>query len=40
MNKQELEKIKEKALKEVNDLIREFNFKPTLYNLLKEEELI
>lgn len=31
---------KEKALKEVNDLIREFNFKPTLYNLLKEEELI
>ena len=22
---------------EVNDLIREFNFKPTLYNLLKEE---
>ena len=31
---------KEKALKEVNDLIKEFNFNPTLYNLLKEDKLI
>ena len=31
---------KEKSLKEVNNLINEYNFKPTLYNLLKEEEII
>ncbi len=31
---------KEKALKEVNDLINEFNFNPTLLNLLKEDNLI
>ena len=31
---------KERALKEVNDLIKEFNFNPTLYNLLKEDNLI
>ena len=31
---------KERDLKEVNDLIKEFNFKPTLYNLLKEDNLI
>lgn len=31
---------KERALKEVNDLIKEFNFNPTLYNLLKEDKLI
>lgn len=31
---------KEKLLKEVNDLIKEFNFNPTLYNLLKEENII
>ena len=32
----------EKSLidKEVNDLIKEFNFNPTLYNLLKEDNLI
>ena len=31
---------KEKSLKEVNNLIKEFNFNPTLYNLLKEDNLI
>ena len=31
---------KDRALKEVNDLIKEFNFNPTLYNLLKEDNLI
>ena len=31
---------KEIALKEVNDLIKEFNFNPTLYSLLKEDQLI
>ena len=31
---------KEKSLKEVNDLIKEFNFNPTLYNLLKDDKLI
>lgn len=31
---------KEKSLKEVNNLITEYNFKPTLYNLLKEEKMI
>ena len=31
---------KEKVLNEVNSLINEFNFKPTLYNLLKEDNLI
>ena len=31
---------KEKVLNEVNSLINEFNFKPTLYNLLKEDKLI
>ncbi len=30
----------EKALNEVNNLINEFNFNPTLYNLLKEDNLI
>uniref|UniRef100_UPI00374ED279 class I SAM-dependent methyltransferase n=1 Tax=Clostridium baratii TaxID=1561 RepID=UPI00374ED279 len=31
---------KEKVLNEVNSLINEFNFKPTLYSLLKEDKLI
>ncbi|STB00039.1 class I SAM-dependent methyltransferase [Clostridium baratii] len=31
---------KEKVLNEVNSLINEFNFSPTLYNLLKEDKLI
>ncbi|MDQ0148317.1 class I SAM-dependent methyltransferase [Eubacterium multiforme] len=31
---------REKSLKEVKDLMKEFNFKPTLYNLLKEDNLI
>lgn len=31
---------KEKALNEVNSLIKEFNFNPTLLNLLKEDNLI
>ena len=31
---------KEKSLSEVNDLIKEFNFNPTLYKLLKEDNLI
>ena len=31
---------KDKSLNEVNDLIKEFNFNPTLYNLLKEDNLI
>ena len=31
---------KQKSLKEVDNLINEFNFKPTLYNLLKNEEII
>ena len=31
---------KDRALKEVNDLIKEFNFNSTLYNLLKEDNLI
>ena len=31
---------KEKALNEVNALMNEFNLNPTLYNLLKEDELI
>ena len=31
---------KEEALAEVHNLMREFNFKPTLYNLLKEDNLI
>ena len=31
---------REKALNEVNNLISEFNFKPTLYKLLKDEKLI
>ena len=31
---------KEKSLREVNDLIKEFNFSPTLYNLLKNDNLI
>ena len=31
---------KEKSLNEVNNLIRTFNFNPTLYNLLKEDNLI
>ena len=31
---------KEKALLEVDNLIKEFNFNPTLYKLLKEDNLI
>ncbi|WP_300384115.1 SAM-dependent methyltransferase [Clostridium sp.] len=31
---------KAKSIKEVNDLIKEFNFNPTLLNLLKEDKLI
>ena len=31
---------KQKSLNEVDNLINEFNFKPTLYNLLKKEEII
>lgn len=31
---------REKALKEVNNLIKEFNFDQTLYRLLKEDGLI
>ena len=31
---------KDRALKEVNDLIKEFNFNSTLYNLLKEDNLL
>lgn len=31
---------KEKSLKEVKDLMEQFNFNPTLYNLLKEDNLI
>lgn len=31
---------REKALNEVNNLMNEFKFKPTLYNLLKEDNLI
>ena len=31
---------KQKSLKEVDNLINEFNFKPTLYNLLKNEDII
>jgi hypothetical protein len=31
---------KEKAMKEVKDLLEEFNFNPTLYNLLKNDDLI
>ena len=31
---------KKKSLKEVDNLINEFNFKPTLYNLLKNNEII
>lgn len=31
---------KQKSLNDVDNLINEFNFKPTLYNLLKKEEII
>ena len=31
-------RIKEKSLSEINSLIEEFNFNPTLYNLLKIQE--
>ncbi|MDU6199873.1 MAG: SAM-dependent methyltransferase, partial [Intestinibacter bartlettii] len=31
---------KEKALSEVNNLMNEFNLSPTLYKLLKEDNLI
>ena len=31
---------REKAIEEVNNLIKEFNFNPTLYKLLKEDSLI
>ena len=31
---------KEKSLKQVEDLKKEFNFNPTLYNLLKDDNLI
>ena len=31
---------KEKALKEINNLMDQFNFSPTLYNLLKDDNLI
>ena len=31
---------KEKALSEVNNLMNQFNFSPTLFNLLKEDNLI
>ena len=31
---------KEKALSEVNALMKEFNLNPTLFNLLKKDELI
>jgi len=31
---------KEKSLKEVDNLINQFNFKPTLYNLLKSDKII
>ena len=34
------ERKREKALNEVNKLLEEFNFSPTLYNLLKDDKLI
>ena len=34
------EEKKSKALNEVYNLIKEFNFNPTLYNLLKNDNLI